>query len=302
MQPNGENPPGQHPGLAPQPPASDRFDRWSIGILRGPGPLDLGAAQGPPNPVLTGDDVTDLSADFVADPFLIRDGGRWLLYFEVMPREVRRGVIGLAESPDGLDWTYRGTALEEPFHLSYPHVFAADGAYYMTPETLDAGEVRLYRAARFPDRWEPIAGLVPGRHADPTVFRWEGLWWLFTCTPPERNANLRLYMAESLAGPWSEHPRSPVVRDDPRVARPAGRVVAWDGHLLRFAQDCVPYYGTAVRAFRITRLTPDDYQEAPARPGVLLGPGREPWRRFGMHQVDAQPWPGGGWIAAVDGR
>ena len=51
-----------------------------------------------------------------------------------------------------------------------------------------------------------------------------------------------------------------------------------------------------------TRLTPEDYLEEPAHRGVLLGPGREPWRRFGMHQVDAHPWPGGGWIAAVDGR
>jgi hypothetical protein len=246
--------------------------------------------------------VTDVSADFVADPFLIRDGTRWLLYFEVMPRGVWHGVIGLAESTDGRDWRYLGTVLKEPFHLSYPHAFAADGMYYMTPETLDAGEVRLYRAARFPDRWEPIAGLIPGRHADPTIFHWGGRWWLFTCTPPERNATLRLYMAESVAGPWSEHPRSPVVADNRQVARPAGRVVAWDGHLLRFAQDCLPHYGTAVRAFRITRLTPEDYREEPAHPGVLLGPGRETWRRFGMHQVDAHPWPGGGWIAAVDGR
>src|SRR4051812_2943271 len=120
MQPNGGTPSDPRTGQARQPLDSDRRDRWSIGILLGPGPLDLGTTPGPPNPVLTGDAVTDGPADFVADPFLVRDGGRWLLFFEVMLRGIWRGVIGLAESADGFDWEYRGTVLREPFHLSYP--------------------------------------------------------------------------------------------------------------------------------------------------------------------------------------
>jgi hypothetical protein len=298
-----ETPAGPCPGDAPPGSQAERPGPWSIGLLRGPNPLELGPGPGCSNPALTRDDVTDLAAEFVADPFLVREGGRWLLFFEVLPRGGWRGVIGLAESADGRSWTYRGTVLDEPFeHLSYPHVFAHDGGHFMTPEALGTGEVRLYRATRFPDRWEPIAGLVPGRHADPTIFRSGGRWWLFTCTPPERHATLRLYVAEDLMGPWSEHPRSPIVADDPRIARPAGRVFSWGGHLHRLAQECVPYYGTAVHAFRITRLTPEDYREELALPGPIVGPGSEPWRRFGMHHLDAQPCPEGGWLAAVDGR
>jgi hypothetical protein len=279
-----------------------RPDRWAIGLYRGPSPLHLAPAGGVANPVLTAADVTDLAADFVADPFLVRGGGRWSLFFEAMPLGTGPGVIGLAESADGLGWEYRSVVLREPFHLSYPHVFSWRGEYYMTPETLGAREARLYRAARFPDRWEPVGALVTGQHADPTLLRLDETWWLFTCAPPYRHATLRLYYADELTGPWTEHPRSPIVAEDPRSARPAGRVVAWDGALLRFAQDCVPYYGFQVRAFRITRLTREDYREEVASPDPVLAPGRDPWAGGGMHHVDAQRWPGGGWVAAVDGH
>jgi hypothetical protein len=282
--------------------AGQRPDRWSIGFLRGATPVELSAADNIRNPVLSAAQVTDLAADFVADPFLVAENGRWFLFFEIMPRGSWKGVIGLAESADGLRWDYRTTVLREPFHLSYPHVFSWRGSYYMTPETIGARQVRLYRATRFPIGWEPNADLIPGRHADPTLFRADDSWWMFTCTPPDRNATLRLFFADELAGPWTEHPRSPVVANDPHIARPAGRVITWDGALLRFAQDCEPYYGTRVRAFRITRLTREDYREELACQTPIVGPGREPWNRFGMHQVDAHHWPGGGWIAAVDGR
>jgi hypothetical protein len=262
----------------------------------------LGPPAGVSNPVLTADDVSDLAAAFLADPFLVREGGRWFLFFEVMPAGVERGVIGLAESDDGLRWSYRGVVLSEPFHLSYPHVFRWGGAYYMTPETLEPGQVRLYRAARFPDRWEHAADLIPGRHADPTPFPAAGAWWMFTCPSPESFDALRLYRAETPLGPWREHPRSPVVEGDARTARPAGRVVTWRGAPVRFAQDCETDYGRLVRAFRVTALSATDYREEPAAPGPVVGPGREVWNRRGMHHVDAHERPGGGWIAAVDGH
>jgi len=37
-------------------------------------------------PVLTAADIPDVSADFVADPFLLQRDGRWFLFFEIMER------------------------------------------------------------------------------------------------------------------------------------------------------------------------------------------------------------------------
>jgi hypothetical protein len=286
-------PPAQRP---------DQRNAWSIGILWGPTPLALSAAARVRNPVLTAAAVTDVPARFVADPFLVQHGGRWLLFFEIMPQDSREGVIGLAESSDALTWSYRGVVLREPFHLSYPHVFAWRGEYYMTPETLEPAQIRLYRAIRFPDRWEHVADLVPGQHADPTVFQAGDAWWMFSCAPPNDHSTLRLYRSDSPMGPWVEHPRSPIITNDKRIARPAGRVIAWDGDHLRFTQDCEAYYGVRVRAFRIRQLTGTEYQEEAASSDPVVGPGHEEWNRWSMHHVDAHPFAGGGWIAAVDAR
>jgi hypothetical protein len=281
-------------------PTAEACRGWAIGILRGPSPLALDVSSGI-RPVLTAALVTDVSALFVADPFLIRHFDRWYLFFEVKLRNAREGVIACAESTDCLHWSYRQVVLREPFHLSYPHVFSWRDEYYMTPETLGGGQIRLYRAVNFPDKWEHVRDLVPGEHADPSIFEAEGSWWMFSCNPRGSHSTLRLYHADTPLGPWTEHPRSPIIVRNRQITRPAGRVIAWNGSLLRFTQDCEQYYGRLVRGFRITQLTPTTYSEEPVTQNPVLGPGPHPWNRWGMHHIDAQPGPDGGCIAAVDG-
>jgi hypothetical protein len=276
---------------------------WSIGILAGDSPLRLRPLPGVPNPVLSRGDVSDVAAGFVADPFLLRQGETWYLFFEVLNGATGCGEIGVAESTDARRWRYRGIVLREPCHLSYPCVFAWKGRHYLVPESLELGAVRLYRAAAFPAGWSPVATLVQGAMADPTPFRHGGRWWMFVCPRPDHHDALRLYHASRLHGPWCEHPRSPLLLGNRRAARPAGRVTSWNGRLLRFAQDCFPVYGSAVRAFEITRLTPEDYAEREVEMSPALAPGPEgEWNATGMHHVAPHRLPGGGWIASVDAR
>ena len=266
---------------------------WSIAIYRGASPWTLS----PTGVVLSGRDVTDIDAASVADPFLIHRDGRWFLFFEVIPRGNHRGgVIAVAESEDAVHWRYGGVVLREPFHLSYPHVFDWEGAMYMTPENSSA--IRLYRAAGFPGAWIHAADLLSIEGADPTPFRYDGRWWLFTYIGPD---TLRLFFSEELLGPYREHPSSPIVVDDAR-ARPAGRVIVHDGSPIRFAQVGRPTYGTAVRAFRITELTASSYREEEAVAVPLLTASGIGWNANGMHHVDAHLLPDGTWIAAVDGK
>jgi hypothetical protein len=274
---------------------------WSIGWYEGPSPLALRPLPGISNPILTASDVTDIPAEFVADPFLLHHNDLWHLFFEIYHAGTKRGVIGLATSKDARSWAYQGVVLEENFHLSYPHVFAHEGEVYMTPETLYNGRVILYQAAPFPRCWRRKAVMVEGLGADPTVFRHGGLWWLFVGLPYHRYETLRLYHSEHFTGPWLEHLSSPITRGDSRRARPAGRVVEWEGRLLRFAQDCVPRYGTAVRAFEILDLTKDTYTERPSTPEVILAAGDQPWNAGRIHHVDAHQIEPGRWIASVDG-
>jgi hypothetical protein len=275
---------------------------WCIGMFGGASALELRPAPG--NPVLTRDDVTDAPAKFVADPFMLRDGDTRHMYFEVMrtDRGVRgRGAVAHASSADGLTWRYDRIVLEEPFHLSYPLVLRDGGALWMVPESHAAGGVRLYRADDPASRWTFAATLLDGELVDPTVFEHDGRWWMFAAAPARRAVRLHLFVAPGIAGPWREHPRSPVVRDDAATARPAGRVVVQDGMLLRFAQDCSQRYGASVAAIEIVELSATCYRERPLGTAPLLGPSGGGWNATRMHHVDAQREPGGSWLACADG-
>jgi hypothetical protein len=79
-------------------------------------------------------------------------------------------------------------------------------------------------------------------------------------------------------------------------------VIIDDGAPLRFAQVGRPSYGSAVRAFRITELTPTSYREEEAASSPILTASGTGWNANGMHHVDAHQIEDGTWIAAVDGR
>ena len=275
---------------------------WEIGILAADLPLQWGSGGLARNPVLTAGDIVDVRAAFVADPFMILRKGVWYLFFEVLRDYTRTGQIGLAVSEDLVRWLYQKIVLRESFHLSYPHVFEWEGSYYMVPETIGAGEVRLYKSINFPFDWKVVGSLVQGLYADPSIFRWGGTWWMFACDTPFKHRSLRLFHGRHLEGPWVEHHRGPIVQDNARIARPAGRVLAFDGRLIRFAQDCSTRYGRQVWAFEITRLDQENYSERPASVKPIIGTGTKGyWRTSRMHHIDVHAGPSGGWIACVDG-
>lgn len=273
---------------------------WSIGICTGADLLDLAPAKETPMPVLSARDVTDIQAQFVADPFMIRAENAWHMFFEVMNAESKKGDIGLASSNDGFRWNYRQIVLTEPFHLSYPYVFFLDGEYYMIPESYEANAIRLYRADPFPTRWSLVQQILEGAWVDSSIFFFNGRWWLFSNPLAPENQVLELFHAESIYGPWQRHPMSPMVSGNNRFARSAGRVIVSGDRIIRFTQDCCPYYGTSIRAFEISGLTTAAYSEREVEKSPILAAGSELWRQAGMHHIDAHHVDGR-WFACVDG-
>jgi hypothetical protein len=277
---------------------------FSIGIYVGKSPFVFEPADRTANPVLTRDSISDARASYVADPFMLKVNRTWYMFFEVMNAGAGRGEIGLAISHDALRWRYERIVLREQFHLSYPYVFQWENDYYMIPESYQANAVRLYKAVEFPTRWSFVKTLLDGdAFVDPTIFCFKDHWWLFTdfSRPPFYAGILRLFHADHLEGPWVEHPKSPVIEDNPHIARPAGRVTIAGGRIIRYTQDCRPVYGTQVRAFEITELTSTSYQEeAMDLPAILQGSGKG-WNESGMHHIDPHREQDGRWIACVDG-
>jgi hypothetical protein len=114
------------------------------------------------------------------------------------------------------------------------------------------------------------------------------------------NTTLRLYFADTLPGPWREHRKSPLIRRDPRIARPGGRAVVLGDEVIRYAQDDQQAYGSRVWGFRVTALSRRTYREE-AWPTPVIAAGGRGWHRFGMHTIDPHPLGDGRWIACVDG-
>ncbi|HMQ59809.1 MAG TPA: hypothetical protein PKE06_04025 [Flavilitoribacter sp.] len=272
---------------------------WAISIWKGEDPFHLKPLLEDDRALLNGSEVSDVKSSSVADPFLHFHEGKWYMYYEVVLQENGKGEIGLASSENLVDWTYHQIVLREPFHLSYPQVFSDGGQLYMVPESRKAGGVRLYRCTQFPDQWTFDATLLEGDFADATIFRYEGKCYMFVL---EGIDNFHIYFADDIRGPWRTHAVNPILEADVTKSRPGGKVLKFQGHLHRITQGGFPIYGTNVRAFRINKLSPDEYQEEELSVSPILKQQRHGWAGSGMHHMDAHQLSDGEWIAAVDGR
>ncbi len=272
---------------------------WSIGICQGPSPFLLSDDE-IDNPVLTADDVTDVDADFVADPFIIKSNETWYMFFEVLESNSGIGSIGLASSKDSYNWIYDKIVLKEPFHLSYPYIFKFENDYYLCPESCASGATYLYRAVEFPYYWKRIETLVIGdQFVDPTLFFKDNLWWLMLGV---RSCDkLYLYHADKLQGPYLPHPLNPVVSGNKQTTRPAGRPFLWKNRLFRFGQDSTKTYGGHFGAIIIVRLSQTEYIEKKVNIDMTSNLSLDNWARDGKHHIDLQ-MDDNNWFAVFDGK
>jgi hypothetical protein len=245
---------------------------WRVGWRRGEGEaaerLDTGWINLP-----------DDGQRFYADPFPIVWRGRPFLFVEDFEHRRGKGVISAVEFGARGPLGAPQPVLEAAVHLSYPHVFERDGEVWMIPESSAAGTVDLYRALDFPSTWRREATLVSGVVAsDATIVEWGGRWWMFATVRDGGGAfsdALWLWSAPDFRGPWTAHPRNPVLIDI-ASARPAGRMFVLRGALHRPVQDCRGGYGAAVGFARVERLDEGGYSqtlETMVRPGAGW-PGR----------------------------
>ena len=273
--------------------------QWSIGVYGGSDPFHLTDPGGVENPVLTAQDVSDVDAAFVADPFMIETDGKYYMFFEVLNLDSNTGDIGCAVSDNGKDWTYSTIVLDEPFHLSYPSVFQWNGNYYMIPESVEDSSVRLYRASSFPNSWEYLGNLLDGAEfVDASTFFYKDKWWMFTTT--YGNEVLNLYFSDSLESGWQGHPLNPLIESNSNIARPAGKVFEYENRLYRLVQDDFPYYGIQVYAFEILELSSHSYREQIDTLNTVVTMTGKGWNAAGMHHVDLHKLDNS-WLAIVDG-
>jgi hypothetical protein len=276
-------------------------EQWTIGIYSGKDPFSLDGSQRWLNPIFKAEDVTDVPAKFVADPFLVKEGPTWYLFFEVYNLATQQGDLAVATSTNTWWWDYQQVILDEPFHLSYPYIFKWEGEYYLIPESFEANSVRLYKADDFPTKWSFVTTLVEGSdYVDNSIAYFNGKWWLFSSVTS--NDVLHLFYSDQLTGPFVEHPESPIVDGNKHKARSSGRVLVFEDRLYRYTMDVDPPVGThQVWAYEITDITPTHYAERLAKAVPIIQPGKSGWNQQAMHQIDPVQIGPGEWIASVDG-
>lgn len=203
---------------------------------------------------------------FWADPFVIKNNGRYYIFFEEYIYTDEKGRISVMElEPDGRH-SKPETILELPYHLSYPFIFEHDNCFYMIPESKANQQVDLYRCLSFPHKWEYVRTLLYSVEAvDPTLINIEGTWWLFVNISENKGAStwdeLFIYHASDfLTDDFSPHPMNPVV-SDVRSARPGGPVFERNDAWYRLGQNSSVRYGYGLTLNRIKTLTLSDYAE-----------------------------------------
>jgi hypothetical protein len=222
---------------------------------------------------------------WVADPWLHWDSATQVMYcfVEEFDERVGKGHIA-AYRRQGDEWHRVGTALEQPFHLSFPHLFTYEGALYMCPDASASGAITVYRCVDLPLRWEVASVLMRDvSAADTMLFPRDGRWWMLTCIDrspvPDHQSELHAFFADSpLATEWHPVASNPV-HTDCHGARNGGLVAAESG-LYRIGQ-CQSFamYGHKSRVYRITKLSPSEYEEEPV---FDLEPPRD-LRAIGTH-------------------
>lgn len=234
---------------------------------------------------------------FLADPFgLARPDGKLVILVEAFPWKERRGRIAAIERWRDGTLAMTPTSLDFATHLSYPQLIEHEGEVYCLPESFAQGRVQLYRAVEFPGGWAPDRVLLEGfAGVDSTVIRYRERWWMFTCDHADQDeVKLFIFHSSGLHGPWKPHALNPV-KCDLRSSRPGGTpFVGEDGTLYRPAQDGSRAYGGALVINRVTRLTPDEFEEEVA---AHLRPDSAGPCPDGLHTLSAV-----GGLTLVDGK
>jgi hypothetical protein len=206
---------------------------------------------------------------YLADPFVFRHGDLDVCFVEDYDFRTNRGKISVFKI-SGDKYEELGSALDEPFHLSYPFIFTVDNELYMCPETGEIREIRLYKCTGFPLRWSFHKTLIKDVSAvDTNIFFFKDRWWLLTTIDSseigECCSELHVFYADAFdSDAWTPHAKNPVIFDSER-ARSGGFFRDGEKLLRVFQRQGFDQYGESMGIAQIKDLGPETYREETVR-------------------------------------
>lgn len=203
---------------------------------------------------------------FSADPFVIRRGGQDYCFVEEFSFAHPKGIIVCYRIRAG-QFERLGVALEEPFHLSFPFLFEANGALYMCPESSANRDVRIYRCTNFPLEWS-LYSIALERIAavDTIIVRKDARLWMVTCVNPlgvgTQFSELRIFSGSTVDGPWTPHTLNPL-RIDEVEARNGGFFEEGGKSYRVYQIQGFGVYGESIGIQEILHIDDHEYREIP---------------------------------------
>lgn len=191
---------------------------------------------------------------FYADPFFSSDGAKVRL--EALDRKTGLGDIVEIDLQDRKE----SRLLLTGKHYSYPFSFLLDGDEKLLPEV--ASHSPQFFFSLLDNTINPFVfkGLESRRLVDATLYKHDGLWYLFFGESKSAHSILNLWTSSSLTSAFEKHPNSPICMS-PFSARMAGRILLTENGLFRFGQNNNRAYGAAITVSQITDLSLNVYKE-----------------------------------------
>jgi hypothetical protein len=232
---------------------------------------------------------------YLADPAgFIEDGMLHVLAEDYSYTTLKADIAEIVWDPHPVRVCRHDKVIEGTSHLSYPYVIEHNNTIYCVPESCQSSKITLYRRDLPGGAFIKECVLLAGVSAvDPTMFFYNGRWWLFFTDRKYSNTHLYAYYSQELTGEFKPHRLNPV-KTDIRSARPAGTPFIHEGALYRPAQDCSVTYGGRVAINRVLSLSPDNFSEETVN---FVEPVHDSRYHHGLHTLSSV-----GNITLTDGK
>ncbi len=187
---------------------------------------------------------------YFADPFIIENENGVYLFVESMNRYRGKGTISVSKMENNGHFAVFSQVLCEPFHLSFPNVFAYKGTYYMIPETNEVKQIRLYKATHFPIKWELERILIDdgNEYVDTSLLLSENKAIMF-CYYTDKSTGAAVNRRFRLD--FENWKVTELQTEGYNIDRPAGNCFYSNQTLYRPMQNCHDYYGQGVYIYKI---------------------------------------------------
>jgi len=145
-------------------------------------------------------------------------------------------------------------------HFSYPFTIQDNGVNYLFPEVASHSPPYLIKEPFENQEKIILKGIEDLKIIDGTIFFHDNLYFLFFGLDYNSDSVLNLYFSEDLFGEYIPHPQNPIVIN-PKSARMAGKIILYDGKILRFGQNNCYGYGSKISVNQIIKINKTQYIE-----------------------------------------